>query len=96
VADLTVGDAIREKRGVIVHIAASHGAIQVRLVGSVARGDARPDSDVDLLVTWSKGTSLLDQAALMQALGEAARGVSSRGRDARYRTPPAQIRTGAL
>ena len=33
--------------------------------GSVARGNARPDSDVDLLVTWSEGTSLLDQAALM-------------------------------
>jgi len=44
---------------------ASHGAIQVRLIGSVARGDARPDSDIDLLVTWSEGTSFLDQAALM-------------------------------
>jgi hypothetical protein len=42
----------------------SHGAIQVRLIGSVARGDARPDSGVDLL---------LDQAAFMQGLGEAQR-----------------------
>jgi hypothetical protein len=38
------------------------------LIGSVARGDARPDSDVDLLVTWSEGTSLIDQAALMLEL----------------------------
>jgi len=44
---------------------ASHGGIQVRLIGSVARGNARPDSDVDLLVTWSQRTSLLDQAVLM-------------------------------
>jgi uncharacterized protein len=52
----------------IVRIAARHGASQVRLIGSVARGEARPDSDVDLLVTWSEGTSLLDQAALMLEL----------------------------
>jgi predicted nucleotidyltransferase len=68
VANLTVGDAIREKREAILRIAARHGASQVRLIGSVARGEARPDSDVDLLVTWSEGTSLLDQAALMLEL----------------------------
>jgi len=68
VADLTVGETIREKREAIVRIAARHGATQVRLIGSVARGDARPDSDVDLLVTWSEETSLLDQAALMLEL----------------------------
>jgi hypothetical protein len=68
VADLTVGDTIREKREAIVRIAARHGATQVRLIGSVARGQARPDSDVDLLVTWNEGTSLLDQAALMLEL----------------------------
>ena len=64
-AELTVADTIREMREVIVRIAAKHGATQVRLIGSVARGDARCDSDVDLLVTWSEGTSLLDHAALM-------------------------------
>ena len=67
-ADLTVGDTIREKREAIIRIAARHGATQVRLIGSVARGEARPDSDVDLLVTWSEGASLLDQAALMLEL----------------------------
>ena len=64
-ADPTVGDTIREKREAIVRIAGRHGATEVRLIGSVARGEAGPDSDVDLLVTWSEGTSLLDQAALM-------------------------------
>jgi len=68
VVDSTVGDAIREKRQAILRIAARHGASQVRLIGSVARGEARPDSDVDLLVTWNEGTSLLDQAALMLEL----------------------------
>ena len=67
-ADLTVGDTIREQRETIVRIAARHGATDVRLIGSVARGEARPDSDVDLLVTWSEGTSLLNHAALMLEL----------------------------
>ena len=53
------------RREAIVRIAASHGATEVRLIGSAARGEARPDSDLDLLVTWSEDTSLLDQAALM-------------------------------
>ena len=67
-ADPTVGDTIREKREAIIRIAGRHGATEVRLIGSVARGEARPDSDVDLLVTWSEGASLLDQAALMLEL----------------------------
>ena len=59
-----IGEAIRKQREAILRLAAKHGATQVRLIGSVARGDARPDSDVDLLVKWKDGTSLLDQAAL--------------------------------
>jgi predicted nucleotidyltransferase len=68
VANGTIDDTIREKRDAIVRIAAKHGATQVRLIGSVARGEARLDSDIDLLVTWSEGTSLLNQAALMLEL----------------------------
>jgi hypothetical protein len=68
VADLTVGNTIREQREAILSIAARHGATDVRLIGSVARGEARPDSDVDLLVTWREGTSLLNHAALMLEL----------------------------
>ena len=64
----TVGDTIREQRESIIRIAERHGATQVRLIGSVARGEARPDSDIDLLVTWREGTSLLDHAALMLEL----------------------------
>lgn len=61
---MAIADAIREKRDLIVHVAARHGATHVRLIGSFARGEARPDSDVDLLVSWAEGTSLFDQAAL--------------------------------
>lgn len=66
--DLALGDPIHEKREAILHLAALHGATRVRLIGSFARGEARPDSDVDLLVTWKEGSSLLDQAALMLEL----------------------------
>jgi len=68
VTGAAIGDAIREQREAILRLAAKHGATQVRLIGSVARGEARPDSDVDLLVTWRSGTGLLDQAALQMEL----------------------------
>lgn len=64
----TALDAIRENRDAILRIAAKYGALQVRVIGSVARGQARPDSDVDFLLTWREGTSLLDQAALILEL----------------------------
>ena len=63
-AEALICETIREKRAAILRIAAGHGATQVRLIGSVARGEAGPASDVDLLVTWRQGTSLLDHAAL--------------------------------
>jgi uncharacterized protein len=68
VAETSLIDSIRKNRDEIIRIAAKHGATQVRLIGSVARGETRPDSDVDLLVTWREGTSLLNQAALILEL----------------------------
>lgn len=56
------------KRKEILEIAERHGAFHVRVFGSAARGEARPDSDVDLLVELDSGRSLLDQAALAQDL----------------------------
>ena len=52
----------------IVRVARSHGAESVRIFGSRARGDARPDSDLDLLVTLEAGRSLLDLIAIKQDL----------------------------
>jgi len=46
-------------------LAEKHGARNVRVFGSFARGDAGPDSDVDLLVDMEPGRSLLDIGELM-------------------------------
>ena len=62
---------LRDKREQILEIASRHGARRVRLIGSVARGEARPDSDVDFLVEMDPGRSLLDHAALMIELEKA-------------------------
>jgi predicted nucleotidyltransferase len=59
-----------EKREEILRIAAKHGARNVRLFGSVVRGEADDRSDVDFLVTLEPGTTLLDHAALIMELEE--------------------------
>jgi predicted nucleotidyltransferase len=50
----------------IREIAARHGATNIRVFGSHARGEARPDSDLDLLVRMEKGRTLLDLIAVQQ------------------------------
>jgi predicted nucleotidyltransferase len=62
-------DAIlQDRRMDILQIAASHGARTVRIFGSMARGEAGPDSDVDILVNLNPGRSLLDIVAIKQDL----------------------------
>jgi predicted nucleotidyltransferase len=61
---------LQSKRQDILQIAARHGAHNIRLFGSAARGDDRPDSDLDLLVEMESGRSLLDLVALGQDLEE--------------------------
>jgi predicted nucleotidyltransferase len=65
---VTIRERLNEKRVEVLRGAARHGAHNVRMIGSVARGDARPDSDLDLLVELDGGRSLLDHAALMVEL----------------------------
>lgn len=55
---------IRARREEILDAAARHGATNVRIYGSVARGEARPVSDIDVLMDMEEGSSLLDLAAL--------------------------------
>ena len=62
---MSIRELLQSKREKILQIAARHGARNVRVVGSVARGTARRGSDVDFLVEMEKGRSLLDHAALI-------------------------------
>jgi len=49
---LGIADVFGSKRDEVLRLAARHGATNVRVFGSVARGEATDDSDLDLLVTW--------------------------------------------
>jgi uncharacterized protein len=55
---------LKTHREEILAIARQHGASNVRVFGSVARGEASPDSDIDILVDLEPGRSLLDHAQL--------------------------------
>jgi predicted nucleotidyltransferase len=59
---------LQQEKEEILAIANRHHADNVRLFGSVARGEDRPDSDVDFLVDFQPGSTLFDQAALIEAL----------------------------
>lgn len=61
-------DMLRERRDEILASARRHGATNVRVIGSAARGDDTPEHDVDLLVRFRHGTTLLDHAGLMVEL----------------------------
>jgi predicted nucleotidyltransferase len=65
-----VEELLKEKREAILRIAAKHGARNIRVFGSVARGEADDRSDVDILVEMEKGRSLLDLAGLWRELNE--------------------------
>jgi uncharacterized protein len=63
-------DSLAPYRQKILDAAARRGVRNVRVFGSVARGDDRPDSDIDLLVDVEPGRTLLDVIALEQDLQE--------------------------
>ena len=63
-------EQVRERREDIVRLANQFGAHDVRIFGSVARGDEKRDSDLDVLVRFEKGRSLLDLIAVQQDLEE--------------------------
>ena len=59
---------LQDKRDEILRIAGAHDAQNVRVFGSVSRGEAGTKSDVDLLVKLEPGRSLLDLIAIKQEL----------------------------
>jgi uncharacterized protein len=63
-------DIVREKREHIMRIATKHGAKNVRVFGSVARGESSETSDVDFLIDLEPGRSLFDLVAFLQDLEE--------------------------
>ena len=67
---MTVEQRLKEKRQQILSVAAKHGATNIRVFGSVARGQAGPASDVDLLVDMRADHSLLDRVSLILDLEE--------------------------
>jgi len=65
---MTTRALLNRKREDILRLAAENGASNVRIFGSVVRGEERPDSDVDFLVVMDEGRSLLDLIHLEQSL----------------------------
>jgi hypothetical protein len=57
-------EELRRRRAELLRLAERHGARNLRVFGSVVRGETTPSSDLDLLVDWEPGRSLLDHAGL--------------------------------
>ncbi len=57
-------DTLRDKKAEILRLAERHGGRNLRVFGSVARGENRENSDVDLLVEFEEGCTLLDLIGL--------------------------------
>lgn len=62
--------ALRARRDEILVLAEHYGASNLRVFGSVARGDSKSNSDIDLLVDFREGTSLFELSSFWQDLQE--------------------------
>ncbi len=65
---MSIDELLKQKRTDVMRIAEQHGAHNIRIFGSVARGEARSDSDVDVLVELEPGRSLFDLGGLSMDL----------------------------
>ena len=61
---------LRERRGEILSLASQHGVCNVRVFGSVARGEAEHQSDLDLLIDLALGATLIGLGAFQMDLEE--------------------------
>lgn len=65
---MTTLETLKQNRQRILEIAQQYGARNVRIFGSIARGDAGPQSDVDFLISLEPGRSALDLGGLLMDL----------------------------
>ena len=65
---MSPSDLLAQNRDEILRLAARYGATNVRVFGSVARGEAHEESDIDFLVRMEQGRSIFDLAALVAEL----------------------------
>ncbi|PIP47256.1 MAG: nucleotidyltransferase [Deltaproteobacteria bacterium CG23_combo_of_CG06-09_8_20_14_all_51_20] len=63
-------EVIQQKKKEILAVARAHGLVNVRIFGSVARGEDTAQSDIDLLVDLEKGRTLLDLGGALMKLQE--------------------------
>jgi predicted nucleotidyltransferase/DNA-binding XRE family transcriptional regulator len=68
--DTPLGRRLRRHRAAVVETVRRHGASNVRVFGSVARGEDGPESDVDLVVDFAPGTGLVGWATLERELSQ--------------------------
>jgi hypothetical protein len=91
---LGITEIIGDKRQAILALAEHYGATHVRVFGSVARGEARPDSDLDLLVEMRAGATIFDLVGLWldlkELLGREVSVISEGGLKERFRQRIAQ------
>ena len=65
---MSLDELLSTKREDILRIAAKYGAYNVRIFGSVARGEADEQSDIDFLMNMEPGRSLFDLGGLLSDL----------------------------
>lgn len=71
IADRLTLEDLRNRRDEILHIAASRGASNVRVFGSIVQGSAGPESDIDFLVDLAPERTLFDLSGLILDLEDA-------------------------
>ena len=63
---MSLSKTLKNSREEILNIAGKYGAKNIRVFGSVARGEEKQGSDIDIIVEMKQGSSLLDIIAIKQ------------------------------